>query len=166
MSNQSLMVVATKYQLKIPISIKTGTWDKKGAKEKIHTKIVPRLFVEQRNEHNNNEVYVIDEKATEKMVLDREANIKAQLEKKKTDSLTTSDLINAVIGNTPEAPAPTPTPTPVPENTTPEVTAEEKVMHILTKDDMDANSVLAENGLKVGDEVELDKDGNILFETK
>lgn len=164
MSNQSLMVVATKYQLKVPISLKTGTWDKKGAKEKMgKAKILTREFVEQRNSHDNNEIYVIDEKATDKMVKDREVQILKNKEKAKRDNMTTADLVEAVQGGTPVAPTPKPTTT---VEAISEAISEEKVMHKLTKEDIEANSVLTENGLKTGDEVELDKEGNILFESK
>lgn len=78
MSNQSHMVVATKYKLTQAISIKAGTWNKKSGREKIHTKIVSRAFVEDRNSHENNELYVIDEQATIEMQEKREANINAK----------------------------------------------------------------------------------------
>ncbi len=128
MSNQSLMVVATKYKLTQPDSITKGTWKKSG-KEKIHTKIVKRSFVEDRNAHNNNELYIIDEEATDKMVIDRQNNIDKKAGKPVT-----------VIPN-----------------------ADETITHVLTKEDMEKNPDLAENGLKEGDKVNLDKDGNVLI---
>lgn len=69
------MVVATKFQLKEPISQKDGTWNTKGRKENLGTKIVKRSYVEDRNSHHNNEIYIIDEAATDKMVEDRQRNI-------------------------------------------------------------------------------------------
>ena len=91
------MVVATKYILSTPLSLKKGTWKNDGSKKEIHTKIVPREFVEERNSHNNNEVYVIDEDATKKMLAQREDNIKKNAENKKKESLTTADLIDAIV---------------------------------------------------------------------
>jgi len=135
MSN-SLMVVATKYRLKETLSVKAGTYNKKGSKENLGKKIVARAYVEDRNSHENNELYIIDEQATEEMVAKRQANIDAR------------------NGGTPvkkEVVAP--------KNN-------QKIMHTLTKEDMEKNPELAENGLKKGDEVELDDDGNVLLNTK
>ena len=78
MSNQSHMVVATKYRLKEMKSQKDGTWNLKGSKEDLGTKILKRSFVEDRNSHQNNELYVVDEKKTEEMLELREANIEAK----------------------------------------------------------------------------------------
>jgi hypothetical protein len=92
------MVVATKYKLKETLSINAGTWRKDGAKEKIHTKIVSREFVENRNSHNNNELYIIDEDATLEMMEQRELNIIENAKKAKRDKMDMSDLIEAVVG--------------------------------------------------------------------
>lgn len=131
MSNQSQMVVATKYRLTTAISIKQGTFKKNGNKEKIHTKIVKRSFVEDRNSHNNNELYIIDEDATEKMIAKREANINS----KNGKPAKVVDLNKDVI------------------------------THTLTKGDVEKNPGLKDNGLKVGDKVELDEDGNVLIKS-
>jgi len=92
------MVVATKYLLKVPKSVKEGTWDKNGYKEEIHTKIIPRAFVNERNSHDNNELYIIDEEATDKMMETREKNILAKAEKNKREAVSTADLVDAIAG--------------------------------------------------------------------
>ncbi len=135
MEPKSLMVVATKYRLKETVSVTKGTYNKKGSKENLGKKIVARAFVEDRNSHENNELYIIDEKATEEMVIERQKNID-----KKNGVVVEEEVV-------------------VPEG-------DEKVMHTLTKEDMEKNPELAENGLKAGDEVELDKEGSVLLNTK
>lgn len=91
------MVVAKKYQLLVPKSIKDGTWDLNGSKKLIHdNKILPRFYVEQRNDFNNNELYVIDEVATAEMLEKREENIKKQAEQKKRENITMADLVDTV----------------------------------------------------------------------
>jgi hypothetical protein len=99
MSKNSLMVVAKKYKLLTPISIVAGTFDKKGQKEFVHKKIVPRQFVEDRNSHNNNELYVIDEEATKEMILMREEELKKNEIKKAKENVSMSDLVTAIAGN-------------------------------------------------------------------
>lgn len=131
MSNQSHMVVATKYKLTEATSLKQGTFNKNGSKKKIHTKIVKRSFVEDRNSHNNNELYVIDEAATEEMEARREANINAKSGKPAKVVELNKDVIT----------------------------------HVLTKEDIEKNPGLKENGLKVGDKVELDNDGNVVIKS-
>jgi hypothetical protein len=99
-AENSAMVVARKYRLLSPISIKNGTFDKDGAKKLIHdNKIIPREFVEQRNSFNNNELYVIDKKATELYLKQREEQILINQEKAKKDKLSVSDLVDAIKGN-------------------------------------------------------------------
>lgn len=131
MSNQGVMVVATKYRLTQPVSMKEGTWNKKSGKEKIHTKIVSRAFVEDRNSHENNELYVIDEQATIEMQEKRNANINSK---------------NGV--ETKKVPM-----------------ADDTITHVLTKKDVEKNPSLSENGLKEGDEVQLDGEGNVLIKS-
>ena len=98
------MVVATKYKLTQPLSINAGTWNKDGAKEEVHTKIVPRAFVEDRNYHNNNELYIIDEAATDEMMEQRELNIIENAKKAKREKMSTSDLIDAIVGSKEDKP--------------------------------------------------------------
>jgi len=148
------MVVATKYQLKNPISLKSGTWDEKGHKEEIRTSIVPRAFVEERNSHKNNEIYVIDEEATAEMLIKREEQIKLNEIKAKREKMSTADLVEAVQGKTKET---------VVEKVIKKEVIVEKVLHSLTKEDIEANPILSEKGFKKGDKVELDAEGNILF---
>lgn len=96
MENKSLMVVATKYKLLAPESILQGTFKKDGPKEMVHKKTVLRKFVEDRNSHNNNELYIIDEEATAEMLILREKNIVENVAKKKREKTSTSDLVEAI----------------------------------------------------------------------
>jgi len=93
----SQMVFARKWQLKTPVSIKSGTFDKKGSKEMKHDwKLVPRYWVEQRNSHDNNEWYEVDEEMTADAMILREKNIKLNEEKREKESVSTSDLVGAI----------------------------------------------------------------------
>ena len=151
MSNQSQMVVATKYKLRTPLSIKDGTWKKDTGREKIHTKFIPRRVVENRNQQMNNELYIIDEDATEKYYEQREKNIIENAAKEKRALTSTADLVDAVHN--------------MGKGTKDDDAEDEKVMHKLTKKDIENNPLLTENGLKAGDEVQLDTEGNVLFKS-
>lgn len=96
--SKSVMVWATKYKLLSPISLKDGKWDKSGAKQEIHSKLMPRAFVEDRNSHDNNEIYVIDEVKTAELMKQREISIAENQERAKRESLTQADLIEAIAG--------------------------------------------------------------------
>lgn len=96
--SKSAMVWATKYKLLSPISLKDGKWDKSGAKEEVHSKLMPRAFVEDRNAHDNNELYVIDEERTAELMKQREQSIVENNERAKRESLTQADLIEAIAG--------------------------------------------------------------------
>lgn len=96
------MVVALKYKLLQPISIKDGTYSKDGAKEFISKKIVPRAYVNDRNAHNNNELYIIDEEATEEMLRLREESIKSNTLKQKRENVSFADLVEVVAGKVAE----------------------------------------------------------------
>jgi len=96
MENKSLMVVATKYKLLASDSILQGTFKKDGPKEKIHTKNILRKFVEDRNTHNNNELYIIDEEATAEMLKARDKKIIENVAKKKLAKTSTADLVEAI----------------------------------------------------------------------
>ena len=74
--NDSLMVVATKYILEVPIPGSNGAYKKDGQKKEISTKVVPRAYVEDRNKDINNELYIIDIEATENMIAMRNENVK------------------------------------------------------------------------------------------
>lgn len=103
MSN-SLMVVATKYKLKEGVRFREGVWKDSGRFEKVNTKIISRAFVEQRNEHDNNENYIIDEEATAEMMEQRELNIIENAKVAKREKMTTSDLVDAIVGAKTAAP--------------------------------------------------------------
>ena len=96
--SKSTMVWATKYRLLSPKSIKDGTWREDGAKEELYSKLVPRAFVEDRNSHQNNELYVIDEEKTIELMEDRENSVKENAIKKQKENATTADLIDAIAG--------------------------------------------------------------------
>jgi hypothetical protein len=101
------MVVATKYRLETPKSINKGTWDEKGAKTKLTTKLVPRAYVEERNSTNNRELYIIDEEATKEFLAQREANIKSKANKKVSSNETADaikDLAEALKGDSEDKP--------------------------------------------------------------
>jgi hypothetical protein len=92
------MVVATLHRLKEGVRYREGVWSDPGRYEEISTKIVSRQFVHDRNGHNNNENYTIDEKATAELMVKREANIIENAEKDKRSKMTTSDLVDAIVG--------------------------------------------------------------------
>lgn len=94
--NESQMVVATKYKLTNPISLKSGTWDKEGSKQKVRTSVLLRSYVEDRNTHDNNELYVIDEEATLEMLKQREISIKENIKRDKRNKASFADLVEAV----------------------------------------------------------------------
>ena len=100
MENKSQMVVAEKFQLTEPLSINGGTWRKDGRKQLVHRKVVSRQFVEDRNSHDNNELYVIDEEASLELEAQRTLNIKEKEENAKREKLTTADLIDAMVNKT------------------------------------------------------------------
>lgn len=96
MSNQSLMVVAEKYELEVKIPGEQG-YQVKGQKRLVHgKKLVPRAWVEDRNSHPNNELYVIYEDDTAELMKVREQNILDNAEKAKRASTSMADLVDAV----------------------------------------------------------------------
>lgn len=98
MEQKSIMVVASKYELKVRDTKKgKGAYDVDGQKEKKHgDKIVPRAWVEARNEQLNNEHYIINEEATAEMVEERAKNVVKNAQKAKREQATTADLIDAI----------------------------------------------------------------------
>ena len=91
-------VLAIKWRLLVPISIKDGTFKQDGAKEMIHDKkLVNRHFASQRNEIQNNEFYEFLEEETTELMKIREGNILKNAETRKKESLGISDLATAVI---------------------------------------------------------------------
>jgi len=91
-------VLAIKWRLLVPISIKDGTFKQDGAKEMIHDKkLVNRHFASQRNEIQNNEFYEFLEEETTELMKIREGNILKNAEIRKKESLGISDLATAVI---------------------------------------------------------------------
>ncbi len=88
----STMVVATKYKL----SRLNGAWSKE-QKTKICTKVVSRQFVEDRNSHDNNEYYIIDEEATAELQEKRQEQIQLNAVKKAKKNLDQTDLIDAFV---------------------------------------------------------------------
>jgi len=94
MSNKSKMVVATKFQLLESVG---GKFNKKGAKKEISTKLVAREYVEYRNSQSNNELYVIDEKETKKMVDLRKKSIAKQIADKEKAAVSNADVVDALV---------------------------------------------------------------------
>jgi hypothetical protein len=92
------MVVATLQRLKEGVRYVEGVWSDPGRYENKGTKVVSRQFVTDRNGHKNNENYIIDEEATAELMLKREENIIKNTEKKKRSNMTTSDLVDAIVG--------------------------------------------------------------------
>lgn len=91
------MVFARKWQLMTPISMKSGTFDKNGQKKELHDwKLVPRYWVEQRNSHDNNELYEVDEEMTADAMRQRDKNIKLNEEKRSKEAVSNSDLVGAI----------------------------------------------------------------------
>lgn len=90
------MVMASKYELQVKIPGKTA-YQKDGQKKQVHeNKAMPRWWVEDRNSHENNEIYIIDEEATEEYNNSRAANVKANELKKKKANVSMADLVEVV----------------------------------------------------------------------
>lgn len=95
------MVYATKYKLLIAESKKDGLYRNTGQaheREFQTNKVVPRLYVEERNAAMNAELWVIDEEKTKELDAIREQNLIKQAHDKKNASATMGDLVN-VLGN-------------------------------------------------------------------
>ena len=96
MENQSIMVVASKYLLEVKIAGKTA-YKKDGQKTELHgPKMLTREWVEMRNSQENNELYIIDEEATEVAMAQREENIILNAARDKKSKMSMADLIDAV----------------------------------------------------------------------
>ena len=94
---KSQMVWAQKYRLLTPESIVNGTYREDGQKEMVHDwKLVPRDWVEGRNAQRNNELYIVDEEETERLMKIREENIKKQAEDRKKEQVSMADLVGAI----------------------------------------------------------------------
>lgn len=90
------MVMASKYELEV--KVKGGTaYQKDGQKTLVHNnKFMPRWWVEDRNSHDNNEHYVIDEEATKDAYVQREKNMKENQLKAKRENVSMADLVGVV----------------------------------------------------------------------
>lgn len=91
------MVIADKYQLLEPINQGQQIYNENGSKKHISRKAVLRSFVEERNSHKNNELYVIDEEATKEFYELREESIKANKLKEAKEKLSQADLIDIMM---------------------------------------------------------------------
>ena len=90
----SNIVIASKYKL---LTRRNGSYDKDGTKElEQKDKVLNRSYVENRNEHDNNELYVIDEEKTKEILKLREVEIEENSIKRKKESLGQSDLIDVM----------------------------------------------------------------------
>jgi len=97
MSDQkSQMVLAEKYELEVKLKGKEG-YQIDGQKRLLHEKkLVPRQWAEDRNEHPNNEYYVVFEEETAELMKQREANIQENAEKESRKNVTMADLVDVV----------------------------------------------------------------------
>ena len=90
----SNIVIASKYKL---LTRRNGSYDKDGTKElEQKDKVLNRSYVENRNKHDNNELYVIDEEKTKEILKLREVEIEENSIKRKKESLGQSDLIDVM----------------------------------------------------------------------
>ena len=98
------MVMAKKYELQVKISGQTA-YQKDGQKKLVHdNKFISRAWVEDRNSHENNELYVIDEEATSEAYVMREQSIKDNVLKKKKESITMADLVGVIAESVSDKP--------------------------------------------------------------
>ena len=90
----SNIVVANKYKL---LTRRDGKYDPTGTKEMTQSgKVLKRSYVEERNFHDNNEWYEIDEEATKELSKQREISLKENESKRKKESLGQADLIDVM----------------------------------------------------------------------
>lgn len=113
----SNLVLAEKWELKVPVGIKAGTWKSDGDKKlKISKKLISRHFALSRieagkmyddkgelikNIRSNNELYILFEDETKEIMKTREKNIIENAEKERKNKMGMSDLVDAV-NRTPE----------------------------------------------------------------
>lgn len=113
----SNLVLAERWELKVPVGIKAGTWKVGGDKKLImKKKLVSRDYVKSRLKagemkdkngdviqgvRSNNELYILHEDETEKLMEQREKNIKAQAEAARKKNIGMSDLVDAISKQAP-----------------------------------------------------------------
>ncbi len=99
MSNNTQMVVASRYELEARDTRKDSPWDyqQDGQKKLLQEdKFLKRSYVEERNSQNNNELYIIDEEKTKEYYKIREKSIIANKDKKDRSNIGMDDLIQVV----------------------------------------------------------------------
>ena len=90
----SNIVVANKYKL---LTRRDGKYDPTGTKEMTQLgKVLKRSYVDERNLHDNNEWYKIDEEATKDLLKQREISLQENELKRKKESLGQADLIDVM----------------------------------------------------------------------
>jgi hypothetical protein len=90
----SNIVVANKYKL---LTRRDGKYDPTGTKEMTQSgKGLKRSYVDERNLHDNNEWYEIDEEATKDLLKQREISLQENELKRKKESLGQADLIDVM----------------------------------------------------------------------
>jgi hypothetical protein len=90
----SNIVVANKYKL---LTRRDGKYDPTGTKEMTQSgKVLKRSYVDERNLHDNNEWYQIDEEATKDLLKQREISLQENELKRKKESLGQADLIDVM----------------------------------------------------------------------
>lgn len=115
MYQNSKLVWAARYKLTEPISVKNGVFNTKGGKKLMFERLVNRAYAVKCNKaglmfddqgkeiegrRSNNEIYLIDEEKTAKLMALRDENIIKNAEKKRKESLGQSDLVDAIKGLT------------------------------------------------------------------
>ena len=90
----SNIVVANKYKL---LTRRDGKYDPTGTKEMTQLgKVLKRSYIDERNLHDNNEWYEIDEEATKDLLKQREISLQENELKRKKESLGQADLIDVM----------------------------------------------------------------------
>jgi hypothetical protein len=96
MNKNSTLVWAAKYELKVKIPGDSGAYDLNGTKVLVKEGLMPRNFVESRNEQHNNELFVIDEEKTAELDELREANLAKSKEKEKAKDVSVTEALQAI----------------------------------------------------------------------
>ena len=90
------MVWAEKFFLQVRVAGGDGEYDKNGTKVSDGSKLVPRYFVAKRNAINNNELYVINEEETNRLMALRSENVAKKEEERKLKSVSQTDVLGAI----------------------------------------------------------------------
>jgi len=98
METESLMVIASKYRLEVPLPGKNGAFDTNGQKVLLlEDKVVSRVYVEARNEHPNNEHWIINEAETALLPEKSKAKRKLLADKKRIANMDAGKVVGALV---------------------------------------------------------------------